>query len=355
MSLFVRLLPCGCKIEDIERQISVRLNNQGYWCTFRQGAEFYRRCLDGSIVVGAQACVLGTDQYPSLHHRVIHWLNLLEDENPIVIRAKQQTADDYLNLVELYEEAYPEPVTILPPDRYQDVVLQPARGCPNRQCTFCAFYKDKPYQVLSDEQLDQHFQAVQQLFGSGLEGRDGVFLGSANALALSQKRLLPVFIRIQQQFPNLKRGIACFADPDFSARRSGSDWQALADFRLQHVIIGLETGWPELRASLGKSGDLNKTRRQVAQLQDTGIGIGITLLTGICDTVQSSRHLEETVEFIETLKLQSTDMVYLSPFSHNGKIENRAVTEQQRLKEMLKKQIPAKVVPYQVQRFNYYS
>lgn len=355
MIFFVRLVPCGCKIEDDERQISIRLDSLGRWCTFREGAEFYRRALDGRIVIGARAESFASKAYRGLHQRIIDWLHLSGNKCEIIERAKKLTVDDYLDLANLYHEAYPERVTILPPDRYQDVVLQPARGCPNRQCTFCAFYRDKPYQVLSDEELNQHFHAVEQLLGSDFGGRDGVFLGSANALALSQRRLMPVLTRIRRMAPNLKRGIACFADPDFSARRSVSDWQVLADFGLRHVVIGLETGWPELRASLGKSGDLSKTRELVVRLQRAEIGIGITLLTGVCDSAQSKRHLDETVAFIKALNLGSRDLVYISPVSKEGIVEGRAVFEQECLMKMLKKQLSAKVVPYQMQRFNYYS
>ena len=351
----MRVLPYGCKIEDDERQMSVRLDDLGRWCTFRQAGEFYRRSLDGRIVIGADARLLTNDEHDRLHQRVIKWIHSLDDENEIINRAKNQTADDYQMVAKLYNEAYPEPVTILPPDRYQDVVLQPARGCPNRQCTFCAFYKDKPYQVLSSGQLNQHFQAVEQLLGPGFGGRDGVFLGSANALALSQRRLLPVLERIRQQVPGLKRGIACFADPDFSARRTTADWQKLADLGLRHVVIGLETGWPALRASLGKSGDLGKTTEQVAQLHSAGISPGITLLTGACEPELQSENIRRTTAFLEELNLTASDLVYLSPISNAGIVAAEALAEQQRLKTILKGEILAKVVPYQMQRFNYYA
>lgn len=351
----MKSLPYGCKIEDDCRQIAARLDGLGYWCTFRQGAEFYRRSLDGRIVVGAKAEILAGEEYRALHQRVIDWLHSIEYENEIIDQAKKQTVDDYQAMAELYNEAYPEPVTILPPDRYQDIVLQSARGCPNRQCTFCAFYKDKPYQVLSDEMFELHCQAVEKLLGPGFGGRDGVFLGSANAMALSQRRWLPVLERIRQQIPNLKRGIACFADPDFSARRTSADWQELAEFGLRHVVIGLETGLPQLRVSLGKSGDLTKTRELMAQLQQAGIGVGITLLTGVGGPSEKELHIRDTVAFVEQLSLNHLDLIYLSPVSKAGIVKNEAITEQKELMLMLKKRVSAKVVPYQMQRFNYYS
>ena len=349
------MLPGGCKIEDDERQVSARLDSLGRWCTFRKAGKLYRRSLNGQIVIGREAERLAGSAHRLLHQQIIDWLQTIDSKNEIINKARQLTPDNYQVISELYDEAYPEPVTILPPDRYQDVVLQPARGCPNRRCTFCAFYKDKPYQVLSDKQFNEHFQAVEQLLGLGFGSRDGVFLGSANALALSQRRLLPVLERIRRHIPALKRGIACFADPDFSARRTADNWQELADLDLRHVVIGLETGLPKLRASLGKSGDLVRTRELVAQLQQAGIGVGITLLTGIGDPSEGALHLRETAAFIDRLNLIDSDLIYLSPYSKAGAVERRAVTEQRELMRLLKAWTAAKVVPYQMQRFNYYS
>ena len=351
----MRNLSSGCKIEDDTGQIAARLDNRGYWCTFRQKANFYRRSLNGEVVVGSGAELLPKSNYSQLHQKVIGWLQTLTCDSPVIRAGQQLTLADYQTLADLYREAYPEPVTILPPDRYQDVVLQPARGCPNRRCTFCAFYKDKPYRVLSELQFEQHVQSVEKLLGTGFGDRGGVFLGSANALALSQRRLRPVLERIRQNIPQLKRGVACFADPDFSARRTAGQWQALADYGLRHVIIGLETGYSELRASLGKSGDLSNTRKLVAQLHQAGIGIGITLLTGIGGPSEKEAHFRETLTFVDNLDLDKTDMIYLSPLSKAGLVLNEAVTEQQELGQKLKGRVQAKVVPYQMQRFNYYS
>ena len=347
MSLFVRALSSGCKIEDADAQVSARLDAYGRWCTFRDKEVFYRRAFDGRIVSGANAEYLSEEKYRDIHLQVISWLqkcliNTGLTGNGIVEAGAQLSLADYLNLPSLYKKAYPEPVTILPPDRYQDIVLQPARGCPNRRCNFCAFYKNKPYKVLSNQQLDQHFMVIKRLLGGDFSGRNGVFLGSANAL-------------INKQIGSLKRGVASFADPDFAAPRTEHDWAELAYLNLKQVVIGLETGWSELRFRLGKSGDLSKTENQIKQLHRAGISVGLTLLNGACEEEYQLKNLSETMAFIEVLNLRQDDLVYLSPLSKEGVVSSLATQEQALFKEALKKVTGARIVPYQMQRFNYYT
>ena len=234
-------------------------------------------------------------------------------------------------------------------------MLYPAKGCPNRKCTFCAFYKDKPYRVFTTEQLQQHVQSVQLLTGSDYAGRDGVFLGSANAMALSQRRLTPVLDMIQEQLGCVKRGVACFSDPDFSAPRSAGQWQELKRLNLVQVVIGLETGWGELRAELGKSGNLDKVQDQVRQLHAAGINVGLTVLTGTCPDGLRSKSIAETTRFLQQLNLRGRDKVYLSPVQKDGVVGNNARSELKVFKDALKPVIAAQLIPYQMERFNYYT
>ena len=355
MAVMIRPLKDGCKIEDESLGISLRLSAAGHWSTFRIGRSFYRRCMDGRIVQGAAAKPLNTPQTSQVYQQAYQALQSLPDNNPLIRQGQRFSPDDYQRLSQQYFEVYPEPVSILPPDRYADIVVQPARGCPNRQCTFCAFYQDKPYSVLNKTQLQQHLLGLRSLFSEAACHRQGVFLGSANAMALSQRRLTECLELIQQQFGMLKRGVATFADPDFSARRSSEDWQELYQLGLRHIVIGLETGWGALRGKLGKSGDLGKVEAMIDASRSAGISVGLTVLTGVTVNNEFHRHLEETACFLQRQSLNRSDLVYLSPLEQHGLVDPEAENELERFSGFLKPQLEAKVVHYQMQRFNYYA
>lgn len=84
---------------------------------------------------------------------------------------------------------------------------------------------------------------VERLYCGKLQGARCVFLGSANALALSQRRLLLCLDQIRKRFGVFKRGVGAFADPDFSAGRTDQHCCELRKKELRQIVIGLETGW----------------------------------------------------------------------------------------------------------------
>ncbi len=365
----IRSLSAGCKIEDDSSNVSIRLDAQGRWCTFRDNGWFFRRCLNGAIVqsarIGAEKAqeeLMDPVWHELLFHRVKSCLQQMsaqsgvnQQERGLIDQALALEFQSYQNQSEMYDIAYQEDVVILPPDRYGDIVVQPARGCPNRKCTFCAFYSDKPYDVLSEEQLHSHLKAVSLLLGHQANQKDGLFLGSANALALSQRRLMTCLELIEKQFGKKRRGVSAFADPDFSAPRTMSNWQELSKAGLTHAVIGLETGWRELRGKLGKSSDLSKLIHMVDSMKSVGMTVGLTVLTGACAETESQKNVEKTAQLISSMELSHRDIVYLSPLSREGSVESGAEIEKQRFMADLKKVSSAKIVPYQMQRFHYYA
>ena len=355
MPLMVRLSKQGGKLEDPDSGLSIRLDAEGRWSSFRIQGRFYRRCLDGQVVQGAEAHLLDKSQAQVIYQQVWAWLNRLNSSESLIVQSQSYTPEAYQALSQHYFDAYPEPVSILPPDRYGDLVIQPARGCPNRRCRFCAFYKDKPYAVLNKSQLEQHLRDIERLFGKAIYARQGIFLGSANAMALSQRRLTDCLQLINRRLGAVKRGVAAFADPDFSAPRTEADWQALYKLGLRHIVIGLETGWSALRTKLGKSGDLTQVQRMIEASKRQGITVGLTVLTGAAKQSGQHQQIEETVSFLAQQSLTEKDIVYLSPLNNKGTVEQNAYHELFHLKKKLKEEIAAKVVSYQMQRFNYYA
>ncbi len=364
-NLTVRRLAGGYKLECGLTETSIRLDMQGRWSSFRQEGQFYRRCVDGSLVSGKGTSQLGQEEGLQVFINARHWLisqGLQAEviENPLLLEILHKAAsyrpDDYLELGSLYNKVYSEPVPILPPDRYQDCVVQPAVGCPNRRCTFCAFYKDKPFAVVKKPDFEQHIDGIIGLLGKAeIQARGGLFMGSANAMALSQRRLMECLEIIENKLGCFPRGIAAFADPDFSAPRSRQDWKALASRDIRRIIIGLETGWGELRGKLGKSDNLLKVRTAIKDIKAAGISVGITVLAGVCKPSAVNRHIDETLIFLQSLNLDEKDMIYISLLDENSVTHTAPFYEKRQLTLYLKRHLQAKVVPYQMQRFNYYA
>lgn len=357
----------------LEDRRVVRFDAEGRWCTFRREEEFFRRVLDGQVVVrwGARAVPVSEERVRWVHAEAARWAGELiglverEDSPPQVIgdadrivpwlrAATRWTAERFEGLRARFAQAYPEPVPILPPDRYGDLVVLPAMGCPYGRCSFCHFYRDPDFRVLSPAEFEAHLEALGSFFGRALRGRDGVFLGSASAVSLGQRVLLRTLERVRDVLGSPRRGVAAFHDPDHAPERTLSQYRELVDAGLGDVLIGLETGLGRLREALGKRGELDRVQAAVGALKEAGMQVALSILIGAGGLEAADAHRAETGAFISRLPLEERDLVYLSPLE--GALPSAALAAQQRrFREDLVARTPARVVPYYVSLYRYYA
>jgi hypothetical protein len=358
---------------SIDEAIALRLDAEGRWCSLREGATLYRRTVDGRVVAGTTAPV-DLDRPEALHQRVVRLAarlrRLVEDRAaPLLMTASDlgpQTLAARLADAERwtparfaaerarFDRVHPEPVRIVPPDRYQDVVVLPAVGCPWERCTFCAFYQGRRFRVLGEREFADHLAGVVALFGRALGLRTGAFLGSANALALDQQRLLSALRSVSGAVRELPRGVAAFWDPDRSPPRDRVAWEALREAGLSIVYAGLETGLGELRAAIGKPSDPARFVAATQAPRAAGLRLGVTVLVGVGEGPVAHEHHDATVEAVGAMRLGPDDLVYVSPLQ-GSRPEPELAAEATRLQAALRRATAARVAPYRMELFRYYA
>jgi radical SAM superfamily enzyme YgiQ (UPF0313 family) len=204
------------------------------------------------------------------------------------------------------------PISILPPDRYLSIVLQATRGCTWNRCTFCNFYQDRPFSVRSPQELERHASSVRELLGRDVARRRGVFLADGNALALSRRRLMPVFEISNRFFPGQE--IWGFVDLYSGERHEPADWKELAEYGLAGVYVGMETGLDELLAFVDKPGSRGELVAFVDELKRAELQVGLIVMVGLGGRGYRDHHREATLEALAAMKLGARDVVFLSPF-----------------------------------------
>ncbi len=210
-------------------------------------------------------------------------------------------------------KVYPEPVPILPPDRYLSLLIQISEGCPWNQCTFCGFYRERPFQVKSAEQIVQHIYSVRDFFGKGLAFRRSIFLGDANALSAPSALLNSLFPLLHSVFPEqASRGIYSFSDVFLGKRKSEFAWKKWKEMGLRRVYLGVETGSAFLLEKIRKPQTPEEVIKIVHKIKQAGITVGIILLTGLGGKRYQSEHLSKTIELLNALPLTVGDIIYLS-------------------------------------------
>lgn len=295
----------------------------------------YRRGLNGNIVAkwnsGKEVLHrkwLKTDKLTQLlttsHQKISEILSDIQvnniNFNPVL---DQQTfADlDYLSKLDMafyeaeetkYRSVY-KPVGILPPDQYISVVLQLTEGCSFNKCTFCSFYRDRPFRIKTLDEFEQHIINVKNFVGKGLSLRRTIFLGDANALVVPTKKLIPLIDIIHKHLDvSQLGGLFAFLDGFSGEKKTINEYQSLRNLGMEKIYVGLESGSDSLLKFLNKPGSANDALHAVHQIKMAGLSVGIIILLGAGGKRYQDGHIRDTIDIINKMSLGADDLIYFS-------------------------------------------
>ncbi|HEY63588.1 MAG TPA: radical SAM protein [Caldilineae bacterium] len=226
-----------------------------------------------------------------------------------------------------------KPIGILPPDQYLALVLQATEGCWHNACTFCTFYRDRPFRVKSPAEFEAHIQAVLEFFGPAVVLRRTIFLGDANALVIPFPRLMELFEVMNRQLPiapggsetiggapwpsarsHRFSGVYSFIDAFNVHRKSVDQWRMLREGGLRRVYIGMESGDDGLLRFLNKPGTAADVVQAVQRLKEAGIAVSVIILLGAGGEAYFDAHVQGTVQAVNAMPLRGGDIIYFSEF-----------------------------------------
>jgi radical SAM superfamily enzyme YgiQ (UPF0313 family) len=219
-----------------------------------------------------------------------------------------RSQDEATRFFEIYK-----PVGILPPDQYMAVVLQATEGCSFNTCTFCDFYKDRPFRIRSVKEFRDHSTAVRDFLGDGLSLRRTIFLGDANALVVPMKRLVPL-IEVVHKIYNVEAlgGIYAFMDGFSGERKSVEDYTRLREMGLRRVYIGMESGHDPLLRFLNKPSTAQESVAAARAMKQAGVAVGVIILLGAGGHRFAEGHVRDTIRGLNAIPLDSDDIIYFS-------------------------------------------
>lgn len=299
-------------------------DREGRLLTLVQGEELFKRALDSRVLrrdrrEGRRWEILADAERRDVlaRSRELAARTAAAPEAPAALRERLETevlpwtVDRLLAEEERFLGAY-RPIAILPPDRYLAVVLQATEGCTWNRCTFCSFYQGRPFRLAAPEDFQRHAAAVRALLGRDLARRRSIFLADGNALAVGNRRLLPLLAIARESFPG--REITGFVDVYSGSRHEPTDWRELAAHGLTQVYIGMETGCDDLLRWVDKPGSRAELTFFVRELKEAGLAVSLILMVGMGGKGFRERHRAETLETLAGLPLDRRDLLYLSPF-----------------------------------------
>ncbi len=301
----------------------------------------YRRTLNNEYYLKFRSTI-GDEHFRDIKHIPINEIEpLIEQSHMLIMNNLLQLPIEFhaplCNILKMDSIALQEnakefsniylPISILPPDQYMSLVIQLTEGCNYNQCTFCNFYRDRPFKIKSADDLVLHLSKVQSFFGEGINYRKSIFLADANALAVPQNRLAKGLELIRKQFPQFDNYYS-FIDVFTGLKKSANDFKKLNELGIKRVYLGVESGNSDLMLFLNKK-QLNSDIIDLTHsLKNSGINIGIIFLIGAGGLKYSEQHLSESLKLIKQLLLGKGDIIYLSELYETNLNYEKSMAEQ---------------------------
>jgi hypothetical protein len=219
------------------------------------------------------------------------------------------------------------PISFLPPDGLNALILQATLGHPGG----VAFGQAPAFEhyLRSPKEFEEHARAVAKLMGGRISQCRGILLGGADCLHRPLGELEAILEIIGRVFPLGDRAgheqpsdawdgcasnvgkIHAFLD-DFQGPLPGREgWRVLQDLGLGRVTLGLESGSRDIRSAFGRSWSDDDLQQLLADLKAVKIEVGLVVLLGSGGRAKAEEHRDSTVQLLESLELDRSDLVTL--------------------------------------------
>jgi len=239
------------------------------------------------------------------------------DERVAAILAKAQKNYGWKGLTanKLYYDAYPTPITVLPPDLRPDqtptyAVIQTVSGCPRmrtgKACGFCASYNGIQYREKTLTELNSHIGKVKQFHGAGWPYIKRVFLSDGDPLNTISIDAATYLESIDEAIPGLI-GMRSFVSTMTILSKPVDEWITLMGKGLEGVYWGVESADDATLHMLGKHHNQKMLYEAVQRLEESEVPYAIIVMSGIgaldpdrtARQVTGNSHVSSTTRFIE--------------------------------------------------------
>ncbi len=184
-----------------------------------------------------------------------------------------------------------------PPSEAYSLLVQVTIGCTHNKCTFCKMFKDKKFRV---RELDE---VLEDLAWARKKYRrvERMFLCDGDALALSNRRLMPILEYISENFPECER-VTIYGRATDVLKKTDEEMKELYDAGLTMVYIGAESGSDKVLKDVCKG----ETRQQlidgVKKIEACGMQASVTFISGLAGKAGWEDHAIQTGTMISEMQ-----------------------------------------------------
>jgi len=245
-----------------------------------------------------------------------------------------------------FEEIYGH-IDIFPNDLPMPLIIQLTKGCTYNACTFCGFYKDRPFRIKGMDEVKRHIRDIKSFIGESIPNFQTIFLGDANALMTEQGVLLRMLDMINEESritpplseendpyhlplfsasankPHAFEGISTFIDASWRIRKHTREFRQLKERNIRRIYIGLESGSNRILSLIKKCNTAEDIISLTNRIKEAGIPVGIMLIAGLGGKRSHDEHVEGSIRIINHLNLDANDTIYFSHLFFHEKASYR--------------------------------
>jgi len=212
-----------------------------------------------------------------------------------------------------------------PPSEANSFLLQATIGCSWNHCTYCAMYRDKPFQVRPLAETREDIATAGRWFGDRVRK---VFVMDGDALTMGIDLWEPILQSLKDAFPNLRR-VSCYATALNLLAKSQEELRRLCGLGLKLLYIGPESGDDVTLKHIAKGASSADHVEAAAKAREAGMKQSLIFLLGAGGTERSVEHATGSArlatamdpEFLSTLTLMLIPSTPIYKLAQSGRFE----------------------------------
>ncbi len=183
-----------------------------------------------------------------------------------------------------------------PPSEAYSLLVQVTIGCTHNKCTFCSMYKDKKFRIRKLEEVIEDLVDARKAY----RRVDRIFLCDGDALALSNRRLIPILEHIRDNFPECER-VTVYGRASDVLKKTDEEMKELYEAGLTMVYIGAESGSDRILKEINKGETRQDLIQGVKKIEASGMKASVTFISGIAGKDGWEEHAVETGTMISEM------------------------------------------------------
>lgn len=170
---------------------------------------------------------------------------------------------------------YPGEIVFRPPMEAQSFLLLVTHGCSHNNCSFCSMYRNVPFAVESNENIEEQLK----MFSQFSDRIHRVFLSNGDPFCLSSDRLLRIADMVHSHLPQVET-IAMFASIKNIMAKTDDELKRLCDAGYNDLNIGLESGFEDTLRWMNKGYNAQQAEEHLLRLHSAGIDFSANIIYG---------------------------------------------------------------------------